>query len=131
MPGSSKNTILVAEDSDDDFLLFSWALEKSGVNVRVDLVKDGEEAIQYLSTKSAPCVILLDLKLPKCDGFEVLDWLRTHDEIPSRIGILSSSNRTLDKKRAYALGASFYFTKPLSIQDYAPLIGRLRELCAA
>jgi CheY-like chemotaxis protein len=101
--------ILMAEDDDDDFWFFEMAFKKQGEGFNLSRVKDGEEAIAYLSGKGAysdrerhpvPGLIILDIKMPRKNGFEVLEWLRQHPQLKgTRAIILSSSEEPRDKKR--------------------------------
>ena len=114
--------ILVAEDEDNDFFLLQWAFAKNGDKVTLIRVADGVEAIHYLegrdnfSDRNAyplPDIVMLDLKMPRRDGFEVLEWLQKHPVLKSIVAIvLSSSRQEKDVNRAYQLGANSYLTKP-------------------
>jgi CheY-like chemotaxis protein len=123
-----KIVVLLAEDDDNDVLLFSRAIKSSGLACDVKSVSDGQQAIDYLqrnppfADKQAfpfPRFLILDLKMPRKSGFEVLEWLQEHPEckvIPTIV--FSSSKIADDVKRAYQLGANSYFTKP---NDYEEL----------
>lgn len=104
-------------------MLIKRALQKTGLEFRLSRLKHGEEAIDYLSgvapyddreAHPLPDVILLDIKLPRRTGFEVLAWLRSQPAGLSRIPVvmLTSSRHTLDVNRAYDLHANGYLTKP-------------------
>ena len=129
-------TILVAEDNEDGAFLLRTAFTKAGITNPVKLVQDGAEAIAYLagSGKFAdrqeypfPGCLMLDLKMPGTDGFEVLQWLRNHPNcsvIPAVV--LSSSAQESDVRRAYQLGANCYITKPTSFEKTVALV---RAVC--
>jgi CheY-like chemotaxis protein len=113
--------ILLAEDTPSDIQLFQMALARCGDVHSVQSVKYGQEVIDYLrgeppfnqSDRQVPNIIFMDLKMPRMDGFEVLEWLRQNPEcsiIP--VIILSSSGLDGDVLRAYRLGANAYFQKP-------------------
>jgi CheY-like chemotaxis protein len=118
--------ILLAEDDDTDVLLMRRALAEVGVTASLQVVTDGQEAIDYLSqVQSAsgtadrmPSLLILDLKMPRLTGFDVLLWLR---EQPSTRGIptivLSSSPHQHDIERAYAAGANFFAVKSPSTSE--------------
>jgi CheY-like chemotaxis protein len=128
-------TILLVEDNDDDAFFFNRAVKRSGLPISVDRVTDGPEALDYLMRQipSAenvltvkPGIILLDLKLPKLNGFEVLTWIRAHQRLKHLfVSILSSSSEDSDRLRASYLKADAYLVKPSSIQEYDLLVNRI------
>jgi CheY-like chemotaxis protein len=104
--------ILVVDDSSEDVLCLSMACRRSGINHSIIRVTDGKQAIEYLRDNAPPDVLLLDLKMPTMDGFEVLEWIRQQpalEKLP--VIILSGSNLENDKARAKELGAKDYFVK--------------------
>lgn len=120
---STQRNLLLIEDEASDAMLIKRALQKTGLEFRLSRLKHGEEAIDYLSgvapyddreAHPLPDVILLDIKLPRRTGFEVLAWLRSQPAGLSRIPVvmLTSSRHTLDVNRAYDLHANGYLTKP-------------------
>ena len=120
---SSQRNLLLIEDEASDAMLIKRALQKTGLEFKLSRLKHGEEAIDYLSgvapyddreAHPLPDVILLDIKLPRRTGFEVLAWLRSQPVGLSRIPVvmLTSSSQTLDVNRAYDLRANGYLTKP-------------------
>jgi len=120
---STQRNLLLVEDEGSDALLIKRALEKTGADFNLSRLKHGEEAIDYLSgvapfddreTHPLPDVILLDIKLPRRTGFEVLEWLRSQPAGLSRIPVvmLTSSGQSVDVNRAYDLHANGYLTKP-------------------
>src|ERR1700722_17921017 len=126
-------TILLAEDSPDDELLFKLVMKKAGVENPVVVVRDGQEAIAYLREGSAsanyhesarPEIVCLDLKMPRVNGFEVLAWLRDNPLVRSGllVVVLSHFGDTKDIRRAYALGANSFLTKPFTEGDLENLI---------
>lgn len=127
--------ILLVEDNKQDELLTIRALEKNNIMNRVDVVRDGQEALDYIfrrgpfesiSAEAMPQVILLDLKLPKIDGIEVLRQLRA-DERTKRVPVvvLTTSNEDIDLLRAYDLGANSYVRKPV---DFNEFMGAVKNL---
>lgn len=131
------STILIAEDDPNDALLIKRAFVKSGITSSVQIASDGEEAISYLSgsTKYAdrnafpfPDFFITDLKMPRKSGFDVLQWLKSHEEcfvVP--IIVLSSSRQEDDIRRAYRLGANCYFTKPADFGELQNLVRRIYD----
>jgi Response regulators consisting of a CheY-like receiver domain and a winged-helix DNA-binding domain len=123
MSMSAQVNILHVEDDPNDALLFQHACRKAGVSFELQSVNDGDQAIAYLCGQEKfsdrekhpfPELILLDLKMPRLSGFDVLAWLRNEGgcrNVP--VIILTSSNHESDIKRAYDLGANSYLVKPV------------------
>ena len=114
--------ILLVEDDPDHELLTIRALKKSNIANDVRVARDGEEAIDFLFGPNAvrPQVILLDLKLPKVDGLEVLRRIRESDTtrmLP--VVVLTSSDEERDVVRSYQLGVNSYIRKPVNFNDFA------------
>lgn len=134
-------TLLVAEDDEDDFLFLGLAFSKSNVQVDLRRVANGDEVIEYLAGENhfadrtahpLPQLILLDLKMPSADGFDVLIWLRKHDELKNVPAVvLSNSDYPGDIELARALGAKAYLVKPLDCDGYATVVQTLRDLWSA
>jgi two-component system response regulator len=130
-----EKTILLVEDNPDDEALTLRALKKSNILNEVVVARDGVEALDYLFANGAyagrdvsvmPQVILLDLKLPKIDGLEVLRRLRADERtklLP--VVILTSSNEEKDQVKSYYLGANSYIRKPV---DFDQFIQAVRQL---
>lgn len=128
-------TILLVEDDRDDIFIFQRALKAARIINPVTIVKNGQEAIDYLShggryTDQAeyplPFVIFLDLKLPYLDGFEVLSWIRKQPALePIVVVVLTGSDETRDHQRAYALGARSYLVKPPEAEDINQFINSM------
>jgi len=126
--------ILLAEDDANDVFFLERAFEKAGLDKVLRIVRDGDQAIQYLSGKGiyadrqeypSPFLMLLDLKMPGTDGFQVLQWLRNNPEFRRLlVVVLTSSNLQSDVDRAYELGANSYLVKPVGFEEMANLIQR-------
>jgi CheY-like chemotaxis protein len=120
--------ILLVEDRDDDILLIRKAFERGFIDNPLHVVRDGEEAIYYLAGEGQysnraefplPDLILLDLKMPKVDGFEVVRWIRRQPGFSSiAVVVLTSSDAIRDVNRAYALGANSFLVKPLDFENF-------------
>jgi two-component system, response regulator len=128
-------TILIVEDSQDDKDLIIRAFKKSELKARVDVVRDGAEALEYMNgtgkfegktSYDIPDLILLDLKLPKIDGKEVLQAIREDKSyclVP--VIILSSSGEHNDVNDCYKLGANSYIKKPIDFKRFLEIISVL------
>jgi CheY-like chemotaxis protein len=129
-------SVLVAEDNENDVLILRHVFSKISTDVFLAFVNDGEEAIKYLRGENGfsdrskhpfPDVLLLDLKMPRLDGFDVLAWLRNHPPLHRlRVIVFTSSGHNLDVERAYDLGASSYFRKPTALNDMKSIVDCLR-----
>jgi CheY-like chemotaxis protein len=127
--GHAEVRILLVEDQSNDVLLAKRAFGKILPGVLLDVAPDGEAAVSILETNapSAPSHVLLDLKLPKKSGLEVLAWIRGTREIRSLpVVILTSSEEPSDVKQAKSLGVDRYCVKPLLYRDFVDL---LRSIC--
>jgi CheY-like chemotaxis protein len=120
--------ILLAEDSEDDVRMFRRAFTQAAIAAPLHVVSDGEETIAYLSGDDKfahrveyplPDLLLLDLKMPRKDGFEVMAWLRTHPTLcPLRTVVLTASEDMREIIRAYAFGANSFLTKPVNFTEF-------------
>ena len=128
-------TILLVEDNPDDVTLTLRAFEQQHITNEVIVARDGVEALDYLfgegkfadrDTSVLPAVILLDLKLPKVDGLEVLQRLRDDDRTKlAPVVILTSSMEEADMVRGYQLGANSYVRKPVDFGQFAEAVREL------
>jgi CheY-like chemotaxis protein len=124
--------ILLAKDNEDYALLFKRALQAAHIDAGLQIVRDGQEAVDYLAgaepyadrTKHPfPKLMLLDLKMPRMDGFQVLSAVRQRlgfTRLP--VIVLTHSDNPADIKRAYDLGATSYFRKPDSLEGLDEMI---------
>jgi two-component system, response regulator len=123
--------ILLVEDNPDDEVLTLRALRKNNITNEVIVARDGQQALDYFfgegaSARPAPTVVLLDLKLPKIDGLEVLRRIRADQRTCSQpIVILTSSKEEQDIITGYRLGANSYIRKPV---DFSQFIEAIRQL---
>jgi CheY-like chemotaxis protein len=124
--------ILVADDDRNDFLLVQLAFQKAGLEVNLSHVLDGQQAVNYLTVsgqfkdragKALPDLLLLDLKMPMMDGFDVLALMKKHPSLHTLpVIVLSASQIEEDINRARELGARDFLTKPADFGDLVRLI---------
>ena len=129
--------MLIAEDDPHDIFLIKRALEKSGLPIKPRFFSDGEEALNYLlgrgpfenrKTYPLPHLLLLDIKMPGKNGFDVLHDVRTSPELKRLVAVMfSSSSEQSDVDRAYDLGANAYVVKPTDSRELLTLMHRLHE----
>jgi CheY-like chemotaxis protein len=132
---TSGYTILLVEDDPNDVLLMQRAFRKANLTNPLHVARDGLEAIEYLSHQGkftdatrypAPTLILLDLKMPRKNGFEILEWLRQQPGLKRTVAVvLSSSDERADINRAYDLGANSYLVKPGDFEALVELVTTL------
>ena len=130
-----KRTILLVEDNPDDVDLTLRALRQYNVSNEISVVRDGAEALDYLfatgayadrDTSALPAVVILDLKLPKVDGLEVLQRMRADERTAlTPVVILTSSKEERDMINGYKFGANSYVQKPV---DFTEFIEAARQL---
>ena len=129
--------ILLAEDLEEDIIIIERAFKQVYVPHRLMVVHNGEDVVRYLmgqdkyadrKTYPFPMLLLLDLKMPGTDGFEILKWLR---DIPSfgslRVVVLTSSDHIHDVNRAYKLGANSFLVKPSDFENTLQLAKTLTQ----
>lgn len=130
--------ILLAEDDEDYVRIIQQAFSKANVPNPLYVVSDGEEAILYLKGEGKysnrdeyplPDLLLLDLKLPRYSGFEVLGWIRGQQPLLSglRVLVLTSSDRIKDVNDAYRLGANSFLVKPYDFMDLVDFTKMIQE----
>jgi two-component system response regulator len=127
--------ILQVEDSADDAALTRHALRRAKISNRVELLKDGVEALDFVCRRGKysdrdasdlPAFALLDLKLPKIDGFEVLKALKENDRMASvPVVIFTSSREEKDLRKAYELKANSYVLKPVDFDRFTEVIRQI------
>src|SRR5215467_9181661 len=129
--------VLYVEDDEADVFLMQRAWQKIGLSYPLYIARDGQEAADYLAgagvTYALPALMLLDLKLPRMSGLELLTWLRgQRDGIRSLpVVILSSSNLGSDNDDANALGVSDYWIKPGHLRKLEEMVTSLKDILAS
>lgn len=121
-------TVLIAEDSEDDVFTMKMACQRTGVPHRLQIVTDGEMAVDYLSGKGAfvnrmihplPDILFLDVKIPKRSGHEVLTWIRSQPNLKDLpVVMLTGSALKADVEQAYKLGATSYLQKVADLEEF-------------
>jgi CheY-like chemotaxis protein len=125
---SEQAVISVVDDGDDDVVLIRRAFQQAALPNPIQVVRNGEEALAYLGGAGKfsnrveyplPHLVLLDLNMPRVDGFEVLTWIRQEPGMRGMVVIvLTSSDRIRDVNRAYEIGANSFFVKDLDFKNF-------------
>jgi CheY-like chemotaxis protein len=134
-----RKLILIAEDQENEILLMWRAFQKANVTNPLCFVRDGKEAIAYFKGEGTfanraeyplPDLLLLDLKMPCMDGFQVLEWVRQQPELQElRIVVLTNSCDMRDVKEAFRLGANSFLVKPVNVAEFIELVVAIRDYC--
>lgn len=131
----SSGAILLAEDNDDDVELTLYALRKNELAKNIVVTRDGEEALEYIfgtgryegrDVDDLPLLILLDIKMPKVDGLEVLHRIRSDDRtrrVP--VVVLTTSDEDADRIKGYDLGVNSYIRKPIEFDAFVETVQQL------
>ncbi|SCF14539.1 Response regulator receiver domain-containing protein [Micromonospora coriariae] len=126
--------ILVVDDDPGDVLMIEEALADSDVDKVIDVVSDGEEAMEFLRAEGRhlnarrPDVILLDLNMPRMDGRQVLGAVKQDEDLRTiPIVVLTTSNADTDIVGSYTLQANAYVTKPIDLDDFNEVVRRIDE----
>ena len=130
--------VLLAEDEEDDVFLMKRAFAEAALSNPLIAVPDGQDAIWYLaghgiysdrSRHPEPCLLLLDLNMPKVNGFEVLEWVQGQPQLQDNLPVivLSSSDQEVDVRRAFELGAQEYFVKASSFDRLREMVGKIKR----
>ena len=133
---SDQALFLLVEDAETDALLIRRAFKKGNIINPLHVVTSGDQAIAYLKGEGPfsnrmeyplPELVLLDLKLPGIDGFEVLRWIRQEPELKAlRVVVLTSSDRIQDVNLAYQLGANSFLVKPVDFERFVEISQALK-----
>lgn len=136
-----RNVILLVEDDPNDQILIRRSLQQARTPTRIIVANDGDEVLSYLSESASssnspqfplPCLLLLDLKLPRRSGLEVLAWIRRHPKLNGLpVVMLTSSDEEIDIRRARDLGANSYLVKPVDLADLNTLLARVADYCVS
>jgi CheY-like chemotaxis protein len=131
---SDVKRILYVEDSDEDVELTLAALEQNGLANEVVVARDGVEAVEYLTRAGRfagqpagiPAVVLLDIKMPRMDGLELLRWIRSQAHLRALpVVMLTSSREEQDIVESYQLGVNAYVVKPVAFEDFMEAVRTL------
>lgn len=128
---SQARVILMAEDSRADVLLAQRAFRNLTFPYKLQMVEHGDAVVEYLTGKGDyhdrdrypfPNLLLMDLKMPRRSGFEVMEWLQQHPQLQLPIVVLTTSNNQNEIDRAYKLGAKLYLLKPITFTTLSEII---------
>ncbi len=132
-----KGLILLAEDEESDALIMQRAMKKAGLHYPLQRVSNGEEAIHYLAGEGKysdrhlhpfPSLLLCDLKMPRTNGFEVIEWVRARPKLRRLpIIVLTASREHSDVNKAFDLGANSYVVKPTKIDHLVEVSKSLQQ----
>lgn len=130
-------TVLLVEDFDNDVILMRRFWKKEGLTDQLQVASDGQQALDYLAGRHPftnreqhplPCLVLLDLKLPRVMGLDVLIWIRSQAALKTLpVIVLSTSALGSDVDQAYALGANAFLVKPADVVQLADMVRSLRD----
>jgi CheY-like chemotaxis protein len=133
-PPSTPISVLLVEDDPGDVLMTREALADSKLLNELAVASDGEEAIEYLraaaetGTPKKPDLILLDLNLPRVDGREVLEFVKSHERLRRiPVVVLTTSSAEEDIVRSYDLHANAYITKPVDFEQFMSVVRKVDE----
>ena len=129
---------MVVEDDENDILLIKRTFERVGLSQWIHIAREGSAAMAYLNGEPPydnrekfpfPALVLLDIKMPGIDGFEVLKWIRNQPSLAELcVVMLTSSDQIKDANTAYRLGANSFFVKPLDFWNVEELVRSLDRL---
>ena len=135
MKNGAEHTLLIVEDDANDRFLIERAFRHAQIANPIQMATDGDEAIAYLSGEGRfadrkahplPILVLLDLKLPRRSGIEVLSWIRANPKVAALpVVVLTSSPEGVDVRRAYEAGANSYLVKPVAFEGLHRMIESL------
>ncbi|MEM6839599.1 MAG: response regulator [Cyanobacteria bacterium P01_C01_bin.120] len=134
---AAKTNVLLVEDDSNDILFIQRAFRQADIAASIQTVRDGDTAVDYLSGAGEyanrdryplPTIILLDLKLPRRSGVEVLEWIKQQPVIRRiPVIILTSSRESMDVDRSYDLGVSSYLVKPVNFNSLLQMFVALND----
>src|SRR5579859_5262713 len=128
--------ILLVEDEEGDVFFMQMAMKNAGVSNPLQVASDGQQAIDYFQGTGKfanreefplPCLVLLDLKLPRVMGLDVLKWIRQHQKLAVIVIVLSSSKEEADIAAAYRLGANGYLVKPSEVKQLSDVVKSIKD----
>lgn len=129
MTTQPQHSVFIADDDEDDRLLLQLAFAQHSPECNLIFTEDGLTLLEALAQEPAePCLIILDLNMPRLNGFEALQQLR-HSPLYASVPvvILTTSTQAADRKQAFGLGASEFLTKPLNLTSLGQLVVHLRQ----
>lgn len=134
----TSGSVLLVDDQENDSLLIKRAFERAGLGDLLQSVRSGFEAMSYLNGENPyhdrekyplPVLVLLDIKMPAMDGFQVLNWIRSHPALGRLcVVMLTTSDEIRDVNKAYELGANSFLVKPLDFWNASDLYRSLQRI---
>lgn len=114
--------VLIVDDEPNIIMSLEFLMKKSGYEIFI--ARDGEEALQILN-KQTPDIVILDIMMPKVDGYEVCQYIKKERQMETKVIFLSAKSKESDIEKGFEVGADLYMTKPFSTRD---LMQKVREL---
>lgn len=114
--------VLIVDDEPNIIMSLEFLIKKSGYEVLI--ARDGSEALMAVDNDQ-PDVVILDIMMPKVDGYEVCDYIKNHRKMDAKVIFLSAKGKESDIEKGYAAGADYYMTKPFSTKK---LVNKVNEL---
>ncbi len=123
----NEGPILLVEDDSNDVFLIKRAFKKAGIKNPLVVKEEGDSAMEYLNEKERPLLILLDLKLPRKSGLDILKWIKEQSHLKRiPVIVLTSSMERKDVNTAYNLGANSYLEKPFSLKELDEIMEKIK-----
>lgn len=119
---SELKKVLIVDDEPNIIMSLEFLMKKAGYEVFI--ARDGEEAM-HIYDKERPGVVILDIMMPKVDGYEVCEYIKKKTSLPAKVVFLSAKGKESDIEKGYEAGANFYMTKPFSTKK---LVDKVKEL---
>ncbi len=117
--------VLIVDDEPNIIMSLEFLIKKSGYQTFI--ARDGSEALAIVD-KEIPDVVILDIMMPKVDGYEVCEYIKKHKKLTSKVVFLSAKGKESDIEKGYAAGADFYMTKPFSTKKLVSKVNELMSL---